>query len=142
MPFEKGRSGNPRGRPKGSRNRATTIAQVLIDHEGEAIARKAVDLALAGDVACLRMCLERLVAPRKDSPIRVDLGKEADVRSNTAQGLTALLGRMIELVMNGDLSPDEGYQLARILEVKRKSIETHSLEERLSALEQRLGGGK
>ena len=55
--FQKGRSGNPNGRPKGSRNKTTVIAQALLEGEAEALVRKVVQLALEGDLTCLRICL-------------------------------------------------------------------------------------
>ena len=55
--FQKGRSGNPNGRPKGSRNKATVIAQALLEGEAEALVGKVVQLALEGDLTCLRICL-------------------------------------------------------------------------------------
>ena len=55
--FQKGRSGNPNGRPKGSRNKTTVIAQTLLEGEAESLVRKVVQLALEGDVTCLRICL-------------------------------------------------------------------------------------
>ena len=48
-PFAKGRSGNPAGRAAGSRNRATLIAQAMLDDEAAALTRKAVELALDVD---------------------------------------------------------------------------------------------
>ena len=48
MPFEKGKSGNPSGRPVGARNRATLAMEALLDGAAEAITRKAVDLAKGG----------------------------------------------------------------------------------------------
>jgi hypothetical protein len=65
-PFPKGQSGNPAGRPRGSSNRATRAAEMLLDGEATALTRKAVELALAGDQAALRLCLDRTVAPRRD----------------------------------------------------------------------------
>jgi Family of unknown function (DUF5681) len=61
-PFKAGRSGNPEGRPRGSRNKATMAVEALLDGEANAIARKAVERALEGDMAALRLCLERAIA--------------------------------------------------------------------------------
>ena len=72
-PFEKGRSGNPTGRPRGSTNRATKSAAVMLDGEAEALTRKAVELALAGDTVALRLCLERLLPPRRSRRVAFDL---------------------------------------------------------------------
>ena len=62
-PFPKGRSGNPAGRRLGSRNRATMAAQKLLVGEAEALTRKAVEAALAGDPTAMRLCVE-WVLPR------------------------------------------------------------------------------
>jgi len=72
-PFVKGQSGNPRGKPKGLRNRATIAAEALLDGEAEALTRKAVEMALGGDTVALRLCLERLMPPRRDRPVAVPL---------------------------------------------------------------------
>ena len=54
MPFEKGESGNPAGRPRGARNRATLLMQNLLADDAEAIGRKAIEMAIAGDLAAIR----------------------------------------------------------------------------------------
>jgi hypothetical protein len=41
-PFKKGQSGNPDGRPKGSRHKATLAAEALLDGEAEVLTRKAI----------------------------------------------------------------------------------------------------
>jgi hypothetical protein len=48
MQFQKGQSGNPAGRPRGSRNKTTVLMQNLLDGEAEEIARKAIEMAKAG----------------------------------------------------------------------------------------------
>ena len=58
-PFEKGQSGNPNGRPEGSRNRATILAQVLLDGQAEELIQKCVQMALDGDSTAMRLCIER-----------------------------------------------------------------------------------
>jgi hypothetical protein len=72
-PFPKGQSGNPAGRPRGSSNRATRAAELLLDGEATALTRKAVELALAGDQAALRLCLDRTVAPRRERAVELAL---------------------------------------------------------------------
>ena len=59
--FAPGQSGNQRGRPKGARNRATQAAETVLLDEAEALTRKCVEVALAGDVTALRLCLERIL---------------------------------------------------------------------------------
>ena len=56
-PFAPGQSGNPNGRPKGARNKATIAAEALLDGDAEAITRKIVEKALDGDMIALRLCL-------------------------------------------------------------------------------------
>ena len=59
--FAKGHSGNPAGKPPGCRHRATRAAEALLAGEAGALTRKAIETALQGDVAALRLCLERLL---------------------------------------------------------------------------------
>ena len=56
--WKKGQSGNPNGRAAGSRNRATLAIEALLEGEGEALTRKAIELAKAGDMQALRLCMD------------------------------------------------------------------------------------
>jgi Family of unknown function (DUF5681) len=47
-PFEKGMSGNPNGRPKGSRNATTLALETLLDGQAKALTQKAIDHAILG----------------------------------------------------------------------------------------------
>ena len=71
--FQKGRSGNPNGRPKGSRNAATLAVEALLDGQAEALTRKAIEMALDGDAIALRLCLDRIYprAKRSTSDVRL-----------------------------------------------------------------------
>jgi hypothetical protein len=71
--FGKGVSGNPSGRPAGSRNHSTLLMESLLQGQAEQLTNKAMELALAGDITALRLCLERLIPPRKDRPINLSL---------------------------------------------------------------------
>jgi hypothetical protein len=55
------------------RNRATLAAEVLLEGEAEALTRKAIELALAGDTTALRLCLERIVPQRRSRAVVFDL---------------------------------------------------------------------
>jgi Family of unknown function (DUF5681) len=92
-PFQKGQPGNPRGKPKGVRNRATLAAEALLDGEAEALTRKAVEMALAGDVMALKLCLERLVPPRKERPLSFALPPVASAE-DTAKAIDGVLAAL------------------------------------------------
>src|SRR5258708_29921667 len=102
MPFQKGESGNPAGRPRGARNRTTVLLEDLLAEHAEAIARKAIELAKAGETAALRMCLDRLVPVRKDEPVGFDLPP-----LDTAAHSLAAAARILAAVPAGDLPPPE-----------------------------------
>ncbi len=128
--FGPGSRGNPNGRPVGSKNRATLAAAAILDGEAEALTRKAVELALNGDVTAMRICMERLVAPRRDRPISVTLPR-IETLSDAAQAMSALLAA----VSNGDLTPSEAEAVARLLSSFSTALENADFEVRLSALE-------
>src|SRR6266851_6705585 len=67
--FASGRSGNPAGRPRGCRDHVNRAARLLLAGEGEALTRKAVELALAGNPTALRLCLERVVGPYRERAV-------------------------------------------------------------------------
>src|SRR4029077_11874899 len=69
-PFLRGESGNPAGRPMGARHKATVEDEALLDGGAEALTRKAVEMALAGDGTALRLCLDRIIPPRRERPGR------------------------------------------------------------------------
>jgi hypothetical protein len=134
--FAVGRSGNPAGRPRGSRNRATVLAQSLLDGDAEAIVRRAVKLAREGDPVALRLCLERIV-PRRERSLSIDMP-----RIERAHDLVAAVGDVIAAVAAGELTLPEGREFLALLESQRKAIETADLAVRIEALESAERKGK
>ena len=128
--FRKGHSGNPAGRPPGRRNHATTMAEILLDGEVEALTRKAVELAMEGDTTALKLCLERIVPRRKSRAVTVDLP-----RIDGVEDLGNAIGAVIEEAASGRLFLDEAAALIGMMETRRKAIETIDFEKRLQALE-------
>jgi uncharacterized protein DUF5681 len=125
-PFE---PGNP-GRPKGSRNKATLTAEMLLDGEADKLTRKAIELALAGDVTALRLCMERIVPPRKDRPVLFNLLK-MNTGADAAKGVAAI----VTAVASGDLTPSEAAELSKVIEAYARALETSDLEARIAKLE-------
>ena len=131
-PFIKGQSGNPNGRPGGSRNKATILAQGLIDGQAEELIQKCVQMALDGDSTAMRLCIERLVPSRKDRPVNLDL-PQMDCVEVTVNAMAVISSG----VADGELTPSEGQVLSGMVENYRKAIETTELEERISNLEEK-----
>ena len=131
-PFPKGVSGNPKGCERGSRHKATLIAQALLDGEAEGLARKVVDMALGGDVACLRTCIERLIPVRKDAPVKMKLPK-----IETAGDVVAAMGALLSSVGKGEVTPGEAQAVAGLFEAMRKDLELLEIERRIAALEEK-----
>src|SRR6516162_8157265 len=71
--WAKGVSGNPSGRPRGSRNKAALAMEALLEEGAEQLINKAMSMALAGDTAAMRLCLERILPVRKDRSVHLDL---------------------------------------------------------------------
>ncbi len=108
-PFKKGKSGNPAGRPQGSRNKATLAMERLLNGEADRLTQKAVDLAMKGDTTALRLCLERLCPPRKDWLVTFDL-PPMKVPADAVAAMSALLAA----VAQGEVSPGEAQTIATV----------------------------
>lgn len=129
-PFKPGVSGNPGGRPIGRRNTTTLAVEALLDGEAEAITRRAIEAALAGDMAAIRLVMDRVAPVRKSRPIQIDLPDVSDAR-----GVAQAQATVVAAVAGGELSPDEGMALSGLLEARRKALETEELEARIRRLE-------
>lgn len=124
-------AGNP-GKPPGTRTRATRAAMALLDGESEELTRKAVEMALEGDTTALRLCLERIVPPRKDAPVQFPL----PTMKRASDAATAA-GFVLEAVGAGELTPTEGAHIMGLVDSFRRSLELSEIETRIVALETR-----
>ena len=118
------------GRPKGARNRATQAVLALLAGEGEVLTRKAIEMALQGDGVALRLCLDRIAPPRKDSPVQFALPPMA-----TAHDAAQAAGAILEAVADGELTPTEGTMVMGLIDGYRRVLEVSELEARIAALE-------
>ena len=130
MQFQKGESGNPAGRPRGARNRTTVLLENVLADDAEAITRKAIELAKAGEIAAIRMCMDRLAPAPKHEPVVFDLPP-----LDTAADSVAAAAKLVAAVADGDLTPSEAMDLAKVIDVYVGALATKAFEERLSKLE-------
>ena len=134
--FRAGCSGNPAGRPKGSRNRMTTICSDLLSEASEEVMAKVLELARAGDGPALKLCVERLVPMKaaRDRAVEVEL---PDVTAGTVRDLVAAAAAVIDHAGHGRISLSEAREFMALLEGERKLVETADLAVRIEALELR-----
>jgi hypothetical protein len=119
-----------RGRPPGSRNKARLAMEALLEGEHDRLIRTAIDKALDGDTAALRLCLDRLAPVPKDAPVVFDLPPIAAAADAVAAS-AALLGA----VAAGEVTPREAGRVMALLASHRALVETGDLERRVEALE-------
>ena len=126
-PFAKGNS----GRKLGSRNRATLLADALLEGEREELVRKGIELAKAGDPQMLKFFLDRILS--KDRSVKIDL-PPIESRGD----LTAAYAAVMQAVGAGELTPSEGSAVAALLANIARFIDDAEVEARLRSLEQEL----
>ncbi|MCJ2067560.1 DUF5681 domain-containing protein [Methylobacterium sp. J-030] len=128
--FEPGQSGNPAGRPRGSRNRSTLALEAIFEGEAEKLSRKAIELALEGDGGAMKLCLDRLLSPRRDRSITFDLPI-----IETAEDLPKATEALLRAVSSGEITPSEAADVGKAVSAHIEAITAADLHRRLAALE-------
>jgi hypothetical protein len=106
--------------------------EAILEGEGEALLRVAIERGGAGDVSALRLAVER-VWPVRERAIRIDLPTV-----NGVADVPLAIGSIIDAVAKGELTPIEGSTLSGLLGGLREAYETTELAERLAEVERRL----
>jgi hypothetical protein len=124
-PFAKG---NP-GRPKGSRNVGTLLAEALLQDNAADLVKEAIEDSKRGHGPAMRWCLDRLV-PKRDRILEIDLPEV-----KTAEDAAEALSRITQLVADGEITPAEARALATLVESHSKTLDVAAMERRLAELE-------
>jgi hypothetical protein len=122
--------GNP-GRPPGSKNKITQMVEQLAEGQAEQLIQKVLELAQAGDVACLRMILDRLWPLRKGQPVNVVMPP-----INTPQDVVSAIASIWTGIRDGRLTPEEASALSIVVDRSVQAIELHDITRRIAALEE------
>ena len=100
-----------------------------MDGQATALTQKAIDLALAGDMAALRLCLDRILPPQ-DRPVTFALPP-----IESAQDAAATISAVLAAVAAGEITPADAGEISKLIEAYVKAFETAELVERLERLE-------
>lgn len=127
-PFEPGNKFG-RGRPRGSRNKATK-ARELLDSFAEPLVRKCLATALQGDMKAMQLCMERVVPVRRELPVKL-----GPLPMRTLADLNKSSEKLVKKVAAGHLTPAQVQPLHDLIEQRRRVLEAEELEKRMSLLE-------
>ena len=128
-PFEAGNKFG-RGRPRGSRNKTTVLAQQLLESHAEPVIRKALMMAIQGDTAAMKLCMDRILPVHREMPVK--FGK---LPTATAAEVSESTQKVLQAYAAGKLSMGQALAMSDLLEKRRRAIETEGLDERLRKLE-------
>ena len=107
------------------------LAEALLDGEAEAITHKLIEKALQGDPAALRLSLERLIPPRRERHISVDLQGDIKTPADALRASNAVLSAC----SNGEISSEEALQMMNLITCHVRVLDAAETESRLTALE-------
>ena len=126
--FASGRSGNPNGKPKGARTRATMLAEKLFTADAAKIIKKVVAEAENGQSWACKLVIERIIPPARDRPTPLDLPRIA-----SAADLPPALAKVVDAMAEGALTPGEAAAIVTTLEAYGRASVFAGHEERLAA---------
>ena len=132
MAFKAGTSGNPNGRPKGTGHRQQLFSGLIEPHK-EAPFETALNLALSGNEAMLRLLLERVLSAKSIGDVVV-----LDVPTEEKEGLDTLTAwgkTILHSVFEGKINPEQGKALMMLIESQIKTVELAALSQRIAAVE-------
>ncbi len=135
MPFQPGISGNPSGRPKNTGNRQRVFNDLVGPHK-ESLFKKAIDMALNGNEAMLRLLLDRMLpAKPTDEPIQLDISNATDF--NNVRTITQLGSESLKAVLSGKITPEDAGRILALISGHYKTFELIELWEKFKAFEAR-----
>jgi len=95
------------------------------------LTQKAIDLALSGDLIALRICLDRILPPRKNRLIEFVMPAIASI-ADAPKAIAAIT----TAVARGEITANEAADVSRLIEIFVRATEACDLEKRLKTVEE------
>jgi len=130
--FKPGKSGNPAGRPKGIKDRRVALREKLLPHADQLI-EMVTTFAKSGDMAAMKIIMDRLIPPLKEEPIHVTIPK-----IESAADCTQAQAAVVNAVAAGDMLPSEGQAISNLIEAQRRTFETTELAQQMRDLHEEI----
>jgi hypothetical protein len=104
--------------------------EALLEEGAEQLINKAMTMALAGDTAAMRLCLERILPVRRDRLVHLDLPP-----IGSAKEISGAMSTILKAIGEGQITPGEGEMIANILATQTNVFVAEELESRLEKVE-------
>ena len=128
-PFPIGNS----GRRRGSKNKTTLLAARLAGGQGEEILRKAIEMAMNGNVPMMKFLLDRILP--KERPIQLELPGLV-----YAHDSVDAMAKIVDAVSSGRITPREAADLGQLVSAFTRAIDITEAQEQIDFLKSKLDG--
>ena len=126
--FQPGVSGNPSGKKIGTKDKRTAMREMLMPHR-EKLVKTLIFMAESGDMAAMKIVMDRLMPPVREDPIRATIPK-----IECADDCTVAQAAVLNQVAAGEMLPGEGQALSNLIDAQRKAYETSTLAKELQGI--------
>ena len=121
----------PKGAPEAVETSPRNCSNNCWNRKPNTCSARPIDLAKEGNLAALRLCMDRLLPVRRDRCVSLEISTE-DI-ADPAKAFPAIL----TAIADGTLTPAEGESLSNIVRSQAQTQELLEFDRRLKALETR-----
>ncbi len=125
--FKPGQSGNPSGKPRGTKHASTRLRDAIAS-DLHAIVAALVDKAKCGDTSAASLLFSRTLPPLRPQSDPPDVALSGETLTERAEAVAAA-------TLAGDLSPTAATELMALLAQQARIIEVCELSDRLERIE-------
>lgn len=129
--FARGQSGNPSGKPAGTRWRSTELVEGIMREGGESVARAIVVAARGGDMTAAKVVIDRLAPAPRGRFLQINVPKI----EMPADALPLMAG-VLDTMAKGELTPHEASDLSSVVQTYLKVLEMVGLAAEVAALKE------